>query len=33
MLYERLGYGIDREEDVGLAVAVHMSKAIVPNVS
>jgi ribosomal protein S18 acetylase RimI-like enzyme len=32
-LYERLGYGIDREEDVGLAVAVHMSKAIVPNVS
>ena len=28
-IYERLGYAIDREENVGAAVAVHMSKAVV----
>jgi GNAT superfamily N-acetyltransferase len=27
-LYERLGYGIDREEDVGVGIVVHMSKAM-----
>jgi ribosomal protein S18 acetylase RimI-like enzyme len=31
-LYERLGYTIDREEDVGVAVVVHMSKALDANV-
>jgi GNAT superfamily N-acetyltransferase len=28
-LYQALGYGIDREEDLGIAVAVHMSKALI----
>lgn len=32
-LYEALGYAIDREEDVGVAVAVHMSKALDGNVA
>jgi ribosomal protein S18 acetylase RimI-like enzyme len=27
-LYEPLGYTIDREEDCGVAIAVHMSKAV-----
>jgi ribosomal protein S18 acetylase RimI-like enzyme len=27
-LYERVGYQIDREEDYGVGVAVHMSKAL-----
>ncbi len=27
-LYERLGYVVDREEDVGVAIVVHMSKAL-----
>jgi hypothetical protein len=27
-LYEQLGYTIDREEDLGVAVVVHMSKAV-----
>ena len=27
-LYKRLGYTIDREEDFGVAIAVHMSKAV-----
>jgi ribosomal protein S18 acetylase RimI-like enzyme len=27
-LYERLGYQIDREEDVGVGIAIHMSKAV-----
>jgi GNAT superfamily N-acetyltransferase len=27
-LYERLGYTIDGEEDLGVAVVVHMSKAV-----
>jgi ribosomal protein S18 acetylase RimI-like enzyme len=27
-LYERLGYTIDREENLGVAVVVHMSKAV-----
>lgn len=27
-LYQRLGYGIDREEEVGVGVVVHMSKAL-----
>lgn len=27
-LYRRLGYAIDREEDVGVGVVVHMSKAL-----
>jgi ribosomal protein S18 acetylase RimI-like enzyme len=27
-LYERLGYTIDGEEDIGLSIAVHMSKAV-----
>jgi GNAT superfamily N-acetyltransferase len=27
-LYLNLGYGIDREEDLGFAVAVHMSKGL-----
>jgi len=26
--YERLGYGLDREEDMGVGVAVHMSKTL-----
>jgi GNAT superfamily N-acetyltransferase len=33
-LYERLGYTVDQEEDFGIGVAVHMSKALhakVPN--
>ena len=28
-LYERLGYAIDREENVGAAIAIHMSKTVV----
>ena len=28
-LYRRLGYAVDREEDLGFAVAVHMSKSAV----
>lgn len=32
-LYEKLGYDVDREEDVGVAVAVHMSKALDGNVA
>lgn len=31
--YEGLGYAIDREEDVGVAVAVHMSKPLDANVA
>jgi GNAT superfamily N-acetyltransferase len=27
-LYQRLGYAIDNEEDVGVAVVTHMSKAV-----
>jgi GNAT superfamily N-acetyltransferase len=27
-LYERLGYAVDCEEDIGVAIAVHMSKAL-----
>jgi GNAT superfamily N-acetyltransferase len=27
-LYQRLGYVIDREEDLGVAIAVHMSKPL-----
>jgi len=27
-LYEQLGYTIDREEDLGVAIVVHMSKAV-----
>jgi GNAT superfamily N-acetyltransferase len=26
LLYRRLGYAIDRQEDLGVAIAVHMSK-------
>lgn len=29
--YRRLGYAIDREEDVGVGVVVHMSKALPPS--
>jgi heme-degrading monooxygenase HmoA/N-acetylglutamate synthase-like GNAT family acetyltransferase len=32
-LYERLGYAVDREEDLGVAVAVHMSKAVNGNIA
>lgn len=31
--YVRLGYAVDREEDVGFAVAVHMSKPLDANVA
>ncbi len=27
-LYERLGYVVDREEDAGVDIVVHMSKAL-----
>jgi GNAT superfamily N-acetyltransferase len=29
-LYERVGYQIDREEDYGVGIAIHMSKAVHP---
>jgi len=29
-LYERVGYRIDREEDYGIGIAIHMSKAVRP---
>jgi GNAT superfamily N-acetyltransferase len=29
-LYERSGYQIDREEDYGVGIAIHMSKAVRP---
>ena len=32
-LYERLGYGVDREEDMGFGVRVHMSKAVGEGIS
>jgi GNAT superfamily N-acetyltransferase len=32
-LYERIGYHVDREEDYGVGIAVHMSKPLGPDVS
>jgi ribosomal protein S18 acetylase RimI-like enzyme len=32
-LYERIGYHVDREEDYGVGIAVHMSKPVGPDVS
>jgi GNAT superfamily N-acetyltransferase len=32
-LYERLGYHVDREEDYGVGIAIHMSKPVGLNVS
>lgn len=29
-LYERVGYQIDRKEDYGVGIAIHMSKAVLP---